>query len=852
MAITHHLARNAEGGFDRKKYHISPMEFVIKHIPDGTPFQIYIEEIGSDNDVTEDFDALQEDAEFFVVEAPGGGSFMDSFVFKAFIDPLGVTKQILKLISPQQPSSGIAGSQQGQSPNNSLTDRSNKPRPYERTYDICGTVQSIPNNLMQTYKKYDNGGNVIEYGYYDVGRGPLDTPLNGITDGDTKLVDIGGSSAAVYPPFNSPNNGTPQAQIGASITEGLYITIVSNEVDGTELKPSNDLAANIGDIATVYRVGDIATISDPTGDSGFSDYMSVGDAIELLNIYVNSTGAVLSGIYTVTAISDIDVSFSVPMSAGWPSVGTAPVALRVLEDATTGPYDKEAASWTDWYSVSTLKTSRVVANFGAANGMYKENNNGVYRTSVIIALQYQAIDENSQPYGPVYYVEGEVSGRSTDSNGVTITGNLPDQTAFRARARRVTLKNTRFEGQVVDSVSFDNLYGQIPDNTPNYGNRTTIHTARRQTPRATSIKAPKLALIVTERVYKYLGNGVFDSVLSNNTEAVQSLIRLLRDPVCGNLNLTAENMDRLLAVQGEVESYFNSPYAGQFCYTFDSYDATMQDIISIIADAIFCKPFREGNAILLDFDRPRIGPEMVFTHRSKATGEKWTRSFNTKEHYDSLKFSYIDPNTNIKETITIPADGGIKTETYDSKGIRNYQQAYWAAYRRYQRNRLNRIAVEFNAMEEGIFARPGRVISVVKGSRISPFDGYVVAVDGLTLVLSQNLTFVDGDEHSLILKKRDGSVQSVSVTRGHNDRTVIMTSAPQEAIYVGNSELKTEFSFGNEERHNAQMIVVSTVEPSSDRTVKITGYNYTDDYYAYDNVSPFGRAFSDGFNNGFL
>lgn len=850
MAITHHLARNAEGGFDRKKYRMSPMEFVIKHIPDGTPFQIYIEEIGDDNDVTEDFDALQEEAEFFVVEAPGSGV-TDSFAFKLFVDPLGVTKQIQKLISPQAATSGIASNSQGESPNNSLTDRNNKPRPYERTYDICGTVQSIPNDLMKTYKKYDSAGNVIEYGYYDVGRGPMDTPATGITDGDTKLQDISGSSAAVYGPFTSPNSGAPQTQIGDAITEDLYITIVSNEVDGTTLKASNDLAANVGDVAKVSRVGTTATITDATGDSGFSDYINVGDTAEMIQIRVDTPAANLDGLYQVTSVSDVDISFTVPTTGDWALITSTPVAIKPDDNATVGPYNKVEATWTDWFTMSALKTSRVVANFGAANGMYKDDGNRKNRATVTIRLEYQAMDDDGVPYGPVYTVDGSVSGRSTDQTGVTITGNLPVLTAFRARARRVTQKDTGFNGQVVDDVSFDNLYGQIKDSTAHYGNRTTIHTARRQTPRATSIKSPKLGLIVTEKIYKYLGNGVFDSTLSNNTQAVQSLIRLLRDPVCGNLDLTTDNMDKLLAVQDEVETYFGSADAGQFCYTFDSYDATMQDIISIISDAIFCKSFREGNAILLDFDRPRIGPEMVFTHRSKATGEKWTRNFATKDLYDSLKFSYIDPDTNIKETITIPADGGVKTETYDSKGIRNYRQAYWAAHRRYQRNTLNRVAVEFTAMEEGIFARPGRAISVVKGSRVSPFDGYVVAVDGLTLVLSQNVTFVDGDDHSLVLKKRDGSVQSVSVVKGHNNRTVIMTEAPQEAIYVGNSELKTEFSFGNEDRHNAHMVVVSTVEPGVDRTVKITGYNYTDEYYAYDGVAPFGTAFSEGFNNGF-
>lgn len=843
MAITIHLTRNESGSFDRTAHEMAPMAFVVAHIPDGTPFKIYIDEIGDDTDVTEDFDALQEEATFYVVESPGGG------VVKGIFSLVGkVLNPILKLFAPST-QAAAAPNQQGASPNNSLTDRTNKSRPYQRTYDICGTVQCIPNDLMTVYRKYDSNGNVIEFGYYDVGRGPLDTPASGITDGDTRLSEITGSSAAVYGPFTSPNSGAPQTMVGNPITEGLYVTASSNEVDGAELKAANDLTANIGDVATVSRVGNVATIVDPTGDSRFNDYMKVGDAIELIDIKTSSY--VLSGIYTITSISAVDVSFTVDGTTNpWLGITTS-VPLLPGDISTTGPYNKVAVSWSNWFTMDKIKATRVLANFGAQSGMYKDDGNKKRSAAVTIRLEYQALDVNGSPIGPVYSADGTVSGRSSDQTGVSIVGSLPTPSTFRARARRVTDKDLDFEGQVVDDVSFDNLYAQIPDTTPNYGNRTTVHTARRQTPRATSIKAPKLALIVTERLYKYLGNGVFDTVLTNNTQAAQSLIRLLRDPVCGGLNLTASNMDRLLAVQAEVEAYFGSAQAGQFCYTFDSFDVTMQDIINTVAEVIFCRAYREGSAILLDFDRPRMGPEMVFTHRSKAPGEKWTRAFNTRDRYDSLKFSYIDPATNTKETITIPPDGGLKTETYDSKGVRNYKQAYWAAYRRYQRNLLNRVSVEFAALEEGVFARPGRAISVVKGSRVSPFDGYVVAVDGLTVVLSQNVEFTPGQEHSLILKRRDGSVQSVPVTPGANNRTVIMTSAPQEAIYTGNEALKTEFSFGSEDRHNAQMMVVSTVEPGSDRTVRITGYNYTDDYYAYDGVAPFGRAFSSGFSNGF-
>lgn len=863
MAITHHLARNAEGGFDRKKYRMSPMEFVIKHIPDGTPFQIYIEAIGEENDVTEDFESLKEDAEFFVVESVGGG-FTDSFAFKLFVDPLGVTKFIQKLITPQTSKTGIASNQQGESPNNSLTDRTNKPRPYERSYDICGTVQSIPNDLMQTYRLYDDAGNIVEYGFYDVGRGYLDTPASGVTDGDSLYSEITGSSAAVYAPFTSPNSGnSPQLLIGDPITEGLYVTLVSNEVDGPQLKAQNDLGANVGGVgmAGYFAATHRGVITDTSGDSAFDTYIRAGELASLLNVVCDTPGsgteAVLSGVYTVLSVSSVDIVLDLtghPNEPEWAEMGSTPYLIQEgsAPGAVVAPYDTLSKSYTDWFAVTKYKTERVVGNFTATSGMYKDDGKTKKTAAVSVALEYQAIDDSNTPYGPIYSAQGSVSGRTSEQTGVSIVGMLPEASKFRARARRITPKDFGFNGQVVDDITWDNLYGQSRDYTRDYGNRTTVHTSRRRTPRATSISSPKLALIVTEMIYRYNGNGVFDTVMTPNTRGIQSLIRLLRDPICGNLNLTTENMDKLLQVQYEIETYFGTPAATEFCYTFDAYDTTMQDIISIISDAIFCKPFREGNEILLDFDRPRLGPEMVFTHRSKATGEKWTRNFNTKDRYDSLKFSYIDPNTNVKETITIPADGGLKTETYDSKGIRNYAQAYWAAYRRYQRNNLNRIAVEFNAMEEGIFAKPGRAISVVKGSRVSPFDGYVVAVDGLTLVLSQNVEFTEGDEHSLILKKRDGSVQSVGVVPGHNDRTVIMTSAPQEAIYTGNSALKTEFSFGSEQRHNAQMVVVSTVEPSSDRTVKITAYNYTDEYYAYDGVSPFGRGFSNGFSNGFL
>lgn len=858
MALINHYARNANGGFDHKRLYGNPMEFVIQNIPDGVPFEIYIDEIGEDNKVTEDFDALQEKATFHIVEGAGGGG-LDGVI--KVLDPLGIINRINKIIFPsaKAPSSNLANGQ-SESPNNSLTDRNNKPRPYERSYDICGTVQSIPNDLMTTYRLFDAAGDVVEYGYYDVGRGYLDTPASGITDGDTLLSEITGSSAAVYGPFTSPNSGSPQTVVASAPTEDLFITVASNEIDGQVLKAQNDLATNPGASSTASQTGGtIGIIVDATGDSEFDEFLNVGDTVTFTHIVVDLPGsgtqATLTGSYPVTSVSSVELRVNISgNNTEWLKLGATTWPVQAFDDATIGPADTYTKSLTDWVTIDRIKPERLVANISADNGMYKDNGKRSKQSTAVVAeLQYQLIDENGNPYGAIYTKQGTVTGRSADFTGVSIIAVLPTPSAVRVRARRVTNLDLDFEGQVVDEIKYVNLYGQIQDKTPNYGNRTTIHTARKQTPRASAVKQPQIKLVVTEKVNKYLGNGVFDSVRTNNTQAVQSLIRLMRDPVVGGLTLSNANMDQLLAVQSEVESYFGTALAGQFCYTFDNYQTTAQDIITTIAEAIFCTSYRNGKNIILDFERPRMGPEMVFTHRSKTPdAEKWTRQFSDKDAFDSVKYSYIDPATNIKETITIPEDGGVKTDTYDSKGVRNYKQAYWHAWRRHQKNQLNKVSVEFTATEEGIFAVPGRPISVVKGSRVAPYDGYVVAVNGLELTLSQPVSFEEGDDHSVILKKRDGSVQSVSVTPGTSNRKVVMQSAPQEAIYTDNSALKTEFSFGSEQRHNAQMMLVSTVDPGSDRTTKITAYNYHPDYYLYDGVPPFGRAFSDGFSNGYL
>lgn len=848
MALIHHHTRIESGefvGVDFTEYSC-PAEFVVAMIPDGVPFRCY----RSGVEISKDVNAMLQDGEFIIIESPGGG---------VFRPVLNLISKVFSFLVPKVKTPEL--NQQATSANNSLTDRNNEPRPYKRVYDICGTVQSIPSDLMLSYKSYDDSHKEFEFGYYYIARGFVDTPESGITDGDTLGSTISGWNANIYDPFTSPNNSAPRQIIGELIDEPLFIGVRSNSVDGISLKAPNEYELKLtGVTITCQLTGIYGALLDSTGEMSFDDSFSVGDPVTLSNVKaygaVGPTGpelAVLDGSYVVSAVSQTSISFDVTSNLSqWQKLPGGTAAMISSSSAKISPQNINEIGFTDWVTISSISPERLLINIVAQQGMYKtpSGSSSTRSASADVEVQWQALDGSLLPVGPVTSVSKTLKDKSRDEVGMSIKISIPSPSPVRVRVRRSSNLNTSYNGTVVDALKYRDLYGQIEDDTPHYGDMTTIHTQRKGTVQATAIKSPQLKVIATEMIFKYLGGGVFDAVRTRNDRAEQSLIRLMRDPLIGNLTLSTACMDGLIAVQDARLSYFGNPDAGQFCYTFDVDKDTAQDIAQTIAEAVFCTIGRDGNDIKLYFDKPVAGPAMVFTHRSKVGEEKWTQSF-AYQAKDSVEFIYTDPKTNIRETIKIPAEGGVNPNKIDSKGVRSYQQAYWLAHRARQKDLLQKRGVDFTAMPEGIYVTAGEAISVVKGSRVASFDGYIVAQNGLTLTLSQEVAFTPGDDHFILLKKRDGSAESIKVEPGENARTIVMLSSPAEPVYTGNSATKTEFSFGNEARHLAQMIIPLTVDPQENKTVKITGKNYHPDIYLFDSVTTGGGAFSNAFSDAF-
>ncbi|MGL4936763.1 hypothetical protein, partial [Shewanella sp.] len=322
MAIINHYTRDSGGDYKiTQSRYDSAAAFCVDKIPDGVPFRVYRDGV----DVTKDIDAMLDDGSFTIIES--AGELMTVLTVVSLV--LGVATAFM------MPKPGATANQQAESPNNSLTARSNKPRPYERVYDICGTVQTITSDLMQTYRIFDEQSREFEYGYYYAARGYIDTPASVITDGDTLLSEITGSSVNIYDPFTSPNNSEPRQIVGEKITEPLFISVRSNEVDGIELKAPNEAGVDLdGGCRLTYYDAPVksAKVEYISEDVDFTESFTVGSTLVIRDcawVKIVGNGAtenvIIDGEYECLESANDYVIIKVIDSSKWINLDGSPI-----------------------------------------------------------------------------------------------------------------------------------------------------------------------------------------------------------------------------------------------------------------------------------------------------------------------------------------------------------------------------------------------------------------------------------------------------------------------------------------------------------------------------------------------
>lgn len=802
------------------------------------PFMVFEGEAATENDITHDIERMvaATSGEFIVTETAG-----EAFAIQLIIAVVLAVVVIALTPTPELPENV---NRQQESPNNSLSSRSNIARPLQRVPDIKGSILAIPDVVMPTYSTFVNNQE-IEHGFYCVGRKQLQ--IEDVKDGDTPFELVTGSSAGIYHPFKSPNNsGSPDIQIGDLINEQVVTPFRSNSVDGVLLDAPDDIgtfsAENIE-----FKVDS----TDPNegiihliGRSGVDFFDS--DSLTFIDVVVDSVD--ISQTYEVNSISRSTRTIRLDITAK-PFQGIS----TTFQLGTSGYIfiTGDIVPFTDWFYMTRTDFNEAVINISAPNGMYKDTGSIRVPQNVDYEVDIEPVDSEGLPSGNVTTIQGRITGDSSKLKGQTISHVFESPTPFRARAKRTSLRDTNFQGTVVDEIKFSDLYGLEYLGEVDFGDVTTIQTLTKATPFATSIKERQLNCQATELLNVYEGSGVFATSLTANTRAVQSFITDALDPVIGNLTIDEIDADAILALDAEINSYFGVVQLGEFAYTFDSTNITFQDYAQMMFNAINCIAFREAGRISALFEKPKISPSMLFTHRSKKpNSETYTRNFNKATINDGIEFNYVDPLTDKTETIFLPEDkSAVNPKKYDIAGIRNINQALVRARREFNKLKFKKLDADVTVTAEGRFVKPNDMIAIVKGSRVLTFDGEVLAQNALELTLSADVEFTPLDTHTITLKQDDGSVQNIVVTEGSAPDKVILEQFPVQTIRTGIDSRRTEFSFSNEAKKEAEKWLVQEVDISDKWFVNLKAINYSEQYYADDSTST--RAFSNGFSSGF-
>lgn len=812
-------------------------ELCMREFPNGFPptARVYVDTPCEQFDVTPHTESdverlLSLDENFVVVVYPQYDAGVGEYLL--IIALIAAVVVVATMANRSVPNSA---SQTSPSPNNELSDRQNSARPNQRIPDIYGTVRSTPDLIMLPYVEYINN---IEYehAYMCIGRGSF--LIGDALDDTTPIKTIDGAGVTVFGPFDSPNNTfmgpTDRVVFGLYNSQPVLNVVRCTSVNGQDLL-TDSATAEIGTNLTMAFSMSLATGRGTIVFSGGEDLsgFTAGDSVYLFakgwkshhtthDIFISGTYVIYSVNATTLVLKDVQ---SVANDWGWiawpgeygftQSYVVAPLALAI------GPFFLPQPDQT-----------QVWVNLIATNGMYKLDGSGnATAVNATIKAIVQPTDVSGNPTGDPYTLSYLFNGDATKVT-VAVTWKF----AFPPGPCTVTLYRSTaspVSSQTVDAIKWKDLLSITPVTQTNFGNVTTVYSVTKATSGALSVKSRKLNLLVTRIVKGYsVGTPTVD-IPSN--AFIDAIIDASLDRFIGNRQLSELDTTNFIDTYTAMIAYFGVEGMRQFCATFDDMTTSFEEIITTICTACFCIAYRRGATIQVFFEQKTPNSILLFNHRNKLpNSETRTVAFGITNQYDCVEYNYVSDVDDSQVTIYFP-DQGSNPQKIDSKGVRNYAQAFTQACRAWQKLVYQNTTVSFDATQEAdIVLRTHRVL-IADNTRSGTQDGEVFAQNVLELTLSQPFVPVVGKSYTMFLQMIDGSVWSTPISVGSAANKVILANAPPLALSLDeNASVRTLFWIVTNGDTKPQAFLISDRAVKDSFSSTVTATNYDDRFYSHD------------------
>lgn len=779
------------------------------------------------------------DATYHLYELPRGSALgLVGKVISTILNP------ILKIFMPNTSAAASLKNSRSASSNNSLQGRTNASRPGERLADIRGKVLAYPDLLMDYRIFVDRTEYEVQFLCLGVG----EYEVSDVRDGITPVANISGEKLDFYKNGNAPGFGSPYLNIGGSISLSTFPIMVaksSNEADGSEVKPPN--YADISKATfKIYSTGEIDTTIPSTTSTtiDWAERAPVGSTVTLTQFYSFTPNALpagtytrndLSGTYTVLSAGENILILDTTGHSGWSALSSGQDAYLEAYQRTDGFWQFTTTSGATKYTFKPSvdsstpyiigpylldDTDKIMVNLYAQNGVYKTDGD-VYP----FTANFQVILSDPNGIQPNVTHSMSVSGRFTEAVGNTLIVDNPYNGPVNVSVRRTSNTDKDFSGSVVDNIKWRDLYAISNISPRSYGDVTLIHSVTKATNAALKQKERKLNMVAT-RLY----NGVASS---NFADVVMSMHL---DPVFGRRTLDTIDQDALYAVQQQLLDYFGDTRAIQVGYTFDNNSTTYEEGLQTICNTVNVTPYQVGSVLYFWPELPQNISAMQFGHAFKLPdSDKRTRTFAPPKEYTGVQVKYFDHDA--KSYLYVTRGEETNLNKIDLVACQSKYLATIRADREMNKLRYQRVTHETTANSIGLQATPGMRIDMIDNTRMKQMEGFIEDVKGLTLTLSDPVTFVTGMTYSITLTGRLGTIENIPVTAGDDEFTVVLNSAPSEEIYTGWLRDRTSFIIRTDDQRTKLAMLVQSMEPSgrdNNYQVGLTCINYDARYYQDD------------------
>lgn len=263
----------------------------------------------------------------------------------------------------------------------------------------------------------------------------------------------------------------------------------------------------------------------------------------------------------------------------------------------------------------------------------------------------------------------------------------------------------------------------------------------------------------------------------------------------------------------------------QFDGVFDQ-QVTVWEALTRVARCGRAVPFLQGGIVRLVRDEARLLPVALFSPRNIVKNSlKIQYVMPGEETADAVTVEFFSSRTWKPDEVTVSLPGSSSTNpaklrlfgcTTEAHAVR--EGLYLAAANRYRR-RIITLRTEL----EGLIPTYGDLIAIAHDMPSWGAGGEIVAwdADTKTAKLSEPIAFVDGQEHVMALRRRDGGVSGPhAVTPGSDAQQVVFAGLPDIPIETGLSAERTHFAFGVAEQWSLLARVIA-VRPRGEQ-VEIT------------------------------